>query len=229
MSQPGFFDLQYRYEDVDAHGDPLVAINAAMPFELFRVKLKTALIKGGLRRSEVERKSPAGRKPWARRWKISFATGYRSCGLRLRSGEPSSGWGLRTRCPTPRRCGSIASRWRRQARWRNCSTCLTATSRPRARLHWIGDVRLAQGDLAGADAAYSESLAIRRKLAAADLGKTEAQRDLCVSLSKLADRPGSGINRRDVVTQMKAMDTKGMLAPADRSDLDEARAKAARE
>ncbi len=64
MGQPGFFDLQHRYEGLDAHGDPLVAINAAVPFELFRVKLKTALIKGGLRRSEEERKSAAGRKPW---------------------------------------------------------------------------------------------------------------------------------------------------------------------
>ena len=35
-----------------------------MPFELFRVKLKTALIKGGLRRSDDDRKSGAGRKPW---------------------------------------------------------------------------------------------------------------------------------------------------------------------
>ena len=49
MVQPGFFDLQHRYEGLDAHGDPLVAINAAVPFELFRVKLKTALIKGALR------------------------------------------------------------------------------------------------------------------------------------------------------------------------------------
>jgi IS5 family transposase len=64
MGQPGFFDLQRRYEGLDAHGDPLVAINAAVPFELFRLKLKTALIKGGLRRAEVERKSAAGRKPW---------------------------------------------------------------------------------------------------------------------------------------------------------------------
>jgi IS5 family transposase len=64
MGQPGFFDLENRYSGLDAHGDPLVAINAAVPFELFRVKLKTALIKGGLRRLEVERKSPAGRKPW---------------------------------------------------------------------------------------------------------------------------------------------------------------------
>jgi IS5 family transposase len=64
MSQPGFFDLQRRYEGLDAHGDPLVAISGAVPFEMFRVKLRTALIKGGLRRSEVDRKSPAGRKPW---------------------------------------------------------------------------------------------------------------------------------------------------------------------
>ena len=64
MGQPGFFDLEHRYASLDAHGDPLVAINAAVPYELFRVKLKTALIKGGLRRSEVERKSPAVRKSW---------------------------------------------------------------------------------------------------------------------------------------------------------------------
>jgi len=64
MSQPGFFDLQHRYEGLDAKSDPLVAILAAVPFELFRVKLKTALIKGGLRRSDEMRKSAAGRKPW---------------------------------------------------------------------------------------------------------------------------------------------------------------------
>jgi IS5 family transposase len=64
MSQPGFFDLQHRYEGLDAKSDPLVAILAAVPFELFRVKLKTALIKGGLRRSDDDRKSGAGRKPW---------------------------------------------------------------------------------------------------------------------------------------------------------------------
>ncbi len=50
MGQPGFFDLQQRYEGLDAKSDPLVAILAAVPFELFRVKLKTALVKGGLRR-----------------------------------------------------------------------------------------------------------------------------------------------------------------------------------
>ena len=64
MSQPGFFDLQHRYEGLDAKSDPLVAILAAVPFELFRGKLKTALVKGGLRRAEDDRKSAAGRKPW---------------------------------------------------------------------------------------------------------------------------------------------------------------------
>ena len=47
MGQPGFFDFQHRYEGLDAKGDPLVAIAAAVPFELFRRKLKTALVKGG--------------------------------------------------------------------------------------------------------------------------------------------------------------------------------------
>ncbi len=64
MGQPGFFDLQHRYEGLDAKSDPLVAILAAVPFELFRVKLKTALVKGGLRKAMDDRKSLAGRKPW---------------------------------------------------------------------------------------------------------------------------------------------------------------------
>jgi IS5 family transposase len=64
MGQPGFFDLQHRYEGLDAKSDPLVAILAAVPFELFRGQLKTALVKGGLRRSDMDRKSAAGRKPW---------------------------------------------------------------------------------------------------------------------------------------------------------------------
>src|SRR3546814_3968261 len=54
MSQPGFFVLENRYAGLDAHGDPLVAINASVPFELFRLDLKTALVKGGLRRADAE-------------------------------------------------------------------------------------------------------------------------------------------------------------------------------
>ena len=36
MGQSGFFDLSRRYEGLDAKQDPLVAILAAVPFELFR-------------------------------------------------------------------------------------------------------------------------------------------------------------------------------------------------
>jgi IS5 family transposase len=64
MGQPGFFDLSRRYEGLDAAGDPLVAIAAAVPFELFRGKLQRALVKGGLRKADGDRKSAAGRKPW---------------------------------------------------------------------------------------------------------------------------------------------------------------------
>ena len=64
MGQPGLFDLSRRYEGLDAAGDPLVAIAAAVPFELFRGKLQRALVKGGLRKADGDRKSAAGRKPW---------------------------------------------------------------------------------------------------------------------------------------------------------------------
>ena len=64
MGQLGFFDLNRRYEGLDAKGDPLVAIAAIVPFESFRLKLRAALIEGELRKSGSERKSLAGRKPW---------------------------------------------------------------------------------------------------------------------------------------------------------------------
>jgi len=64
MGQPGFFDLQRRYEGLDAKGDPLVAIATAVPFELFRNKLQAALVAGRLRTADGMRKSAAGRKPW---------------------------------------------------------------------------------------------------------------------------------------------------------------------
>ena len=43
MVRSGFFDLQHRYEGLDAKCDPLVASAAAVPFELFRAKLKTGV------------------------------------------------------------------------------------------------------------------------------------------------------------------------------------------
>ena len=64
MGQLGFFDLNRRYDGLDEKNDPLVAIAAMVPFESFRPKLRTALIKSELRRKDAERKSSAGRKPW---------------------------------------------------------------------------------------------------------------------------------------------------------------------
>src|SRR6195256_5155443 len=64
MGQLGLFDLNRRYESLTEKNDPLVAIAAMVPFESFRPKLHTALIKGELRRSEAERRNSAGRKPW---------------------------------------------------------------------------------------------------------------------------------------------------------------------
>jgi hypothetical protein len=50
----------------------------------------------------------------------------------------------------------------------------------------IGDVQVAQGDLAGAQKSYQDDLAIADKLAKADPGNAEWQRDLSVSYWKLA-------------------------------------------
>jgi len=60
MGQLGFFDLSRRYEGLDVKDDPLVAIAAMVPWESLRPKLKASLITGGLRASDVARKSPAG-------------------------------------------------------------------------------------------------------------------------------------------------------------------------
>ena len=51
----------------------------------------------------------------------------------------------------------------------------------------LGDVRQAQGDLAGALAAYEAGLAIAERLASSDPGNAGWQRDLSVSWDKLGD------------------------------------------
>ena len=55
-SQPGFFDLEERYEALSQAGDPLVKLNDLIPWEEFRFSLKRALAK--------KRKSNAGRQPY---------------------------------------------------------------------------------------------------------------------------------------------------------------------
>ena len=59
MGQMGFFDLETRYRGLDAKGDPLVKIDATIPWERFRPELKAAW-----RTAPEARKSKAGRPPW---------------------------------------------------------------------------------------------------------------------------------------------------------------------
>ena len=59
MAQMGFFDVENRYAVLDAKHDPLVKINAVVPWEAFRSRLEN-----GWRQPPDKRKSNAGCKPW---------------------------------------------------------------------------------------------------------------------------------------------------------------------
>ena len=96
-------------------------------------------------------------------------------------------------------------------------------------LERTGDVLRAQGDLAGAGKAYEEDLAIARRLAAADPTNAVAQRDVWLAMHKLVEMGSPDVHWSDVAAEMEAIDAKGMLAPADRQRLDNARARAAEE
>ena len=56
MAQMGFFDLSDRYVSLDAKKDPLVEIDAVVPWEEFRPALERVW-----RKPDVDRKSRAGR------------------------------------------------------------------------------------------------------------------------------------------------------------------------
>ena len=57
MAQMGFFDLSDRYAILDAKKDPLIEINAVVPWDAFRPLLERVW-----RRPDEARKSRAGRK-----------------------------------------------------------------------------------------------------------------------------------------------------------------------
>ena len=59
MAQMGFFDVENRYAALDAKHDPLVKINAVVPWEAFRSRLENVW-----RKPPDKRKSNAGCKPW---------------------------------------------------------------------------------------------------------------------------------------------------------------------
>ena len=72
-----------------------------------------------------------------------------------------------------------------------------------------GDLLQAQGDLSGALAAYRESLALSRRLAEADPSNAVWQRDLSVSLTKLAqffERIGDRAAAHDHAVESLAID-----------------------
>ena len=52
----GFFDIQFRLDDLTKNGDPLVRLNECVNWEVFRDDLETI--------REKERKNAAGRKPF---------------------------------------------------------------------------------------------------------------------------------------------------------------------
>ncbi len=58
MAQMGFFDLSDRYASLGAKKDPLVEIDAVVPWEEFRPTLERVW-----RKPDADRKSRAGRKP----------------------------------------------------------------------------------------------------------------------------------------------------------------------
>jgi IS5 family transposase len=58
MPQMGFFDLSDRYASLDAKKDPLVEINAVVPWDEFRPLLERVW-----RKPDEDRKSRVGRKP----------------------------------------------------------------------------------------------------------------------------------------------------------------------
>ena len=58
MAQMGFFDLSDRYASLDAKKDPLIEINAVVPWDEFRPLLERVC-----RKPDEDRKSRAGRKP----------------------------------------------------------------------------------------------------------------------------------------------------------------------
>ena len=94
-------------------------------------------------------------------------------------------------------------------------------------LNKLGDVLVAQGDLAGAKQRYQESLEIRKRLSAADPSSASLQRDVTASLWRLAGIAGSGVSWQQVAEALEAMQARGILSPADRHFLDEARKNAA--
>jgi hypothetical protein len=89
----------------------------------------------------------------------------------------------------------------------------------------LGNVAIAEGDLLAARAAFDESLAIARDLAARDPGNAGWARDVVVSHAKLAqaDPEYAADHWAEVVARVEDMAARGVLRPVDAWMLDAAR------
>ena len=83
----------------------------------------------------------------------------------------------------------------------------------------IGDLKKELGMSNEALAAYRQSYDIRKKIVNNHPTSTTAQRDIAVSLTKMAAINQSGIRWEQVLKQFESMDSKGQLAPDDREYL----------
>ncbi len=94
-------------------------------------------------------------------------------------------------------------------------------------LNSLGDLLLSHGELSAAGMAFAQRLAITQGLARAEPRNAQAQRDVRVTMFKLAGLPGATVQWSDLVAQLEALAAKGPLARPDQEMLDEARRKAA--
>lgn len=97
---------------------------------------------------------------------------------------------------------------------------VSSTARERsAGLNELADVAVKAGDLKEAKRLYEESLGIARRLAKANPGSAEAQRDVSVSCAKLGLVTGQHRYLAEALEIVRKLDATGRLAPSDRSML----------
>ena len=89
----------------------------------------------------------------------------------------------------------------------------------------LGEVETAAGNLAAARERFTASLAIREALAQREPGNAQWQRDLWVSLWRLANLGHPDFAWTRVLAQLEAMEAAGTLLPTDRKFLEDAREK----
>ena len=94
-------------------------------------------------------------------------------------------------------------------------------------LETLGDVQVAAGDLKGARQSFEESLQMARRLAAANPNSAAAQRDVAVSMWKLASLPDSPIRWAEVAATWRHLVKLGLLPPRDAGFVAEAERRAA--